>query len=30
MKLTDTQSTVLAAAAARTDDAILPLPPHLQ
>ena len=30
MKLTDTQSAVLSAAAARTDGAILPLPSHLR
>ena len=30
MKLTDTQAAVLAAAAARTDGAILPLPSHLR
>lgn len=30
MKLTDTQTTVLAAAAARTNGAIMPLPPHLR
>ncbi len=29
MKLSDTQAAVLAAAAARTDGAILPLPSHL-
>ena len=30
MKLTDTQSAVLSAAATRTDGAILPLPSHLR